>query len=119
MRDAVNVLLRSVGQHVPLNPLMDRLYRQFGPRLGLIPGPSIVSTPGGLRFHVFDTPPPTLVNNPDFLIYYFGVWESRETRALRRLIRPGDICFDVGANVGWYTLSPWSPRGGHGRCTRI
>jgi FkbM family methyltransferase len=104
MRDAVNVLLRAAGQRVPLNPLMERLYRRFVPALGLIPGPSIVSIPGGLRFRVFDTPPPTLLNNPDFYIYYFGVWESRATRVLRRIIRPGDVCFDVGANLGWYTL---------------
>lgn len=37
-------------------------------------------------------------------IYFLGYYEFRETRLLRRLLRPGDTFVDVGANIGWYTL---------------
>jgi FkbM family methyltransferase len=37
-------------------------------------------------------------------IYFLGYYEIRETRLLRRLLRPGDTFVDVGANIGWYTL---------------
>ncbi|MDQ4045480.1 MAG: FkbM family methyltransferase, partial [Chloroflexota bacterium] len=56
------------------------------------------------RFRVFAEPCTTLVNNPDYYLYYFGVWEPRLARTLERLVRPGDICVDAGANIGWYTV---------------
>lgn len=33
-----------------------------------------------------------------------GYWEPGVTRALLRLVRPGQRVIDVGANVGWYSL---------------
>jgi hypothetical protein len=35
---------------------------------------------------------------------YFGCFEPRETRLVRRWLKPGMTCVDVGANVGYYTL---------------
>src|SRR5712691_2447792 len=37
-------------------------------------------------------------------IYFFGYWERRETLLVRRLLRPGDVFIDVGANLGWFTV---------------
>jgi FkbM family methyltransferase len=37
-------------------------------------------------------------------LYFGGVYESRDTAILAKNIRPQDICFDVGGNVGYYTL---------------
>jgi len=34
----------------------------------------------------------------------FRRYEERDVRALLRLIRPADICFDVGSNTGFYTM---------------
>ena len=34
----------------------------------------------------------------------FGIWETHYAEAFRRLIRPGDMVFDIGANHGFYTL---------------
>lgn len=33
-----------------------------------------------------------------------GTFESKETEFLRRLILPGQVCIDVGASFGWYTV---------------
>lgn len=33
-----------------------------------------------------------------------GVWEPFETTLVRRLIRPGDLVVDAGANLGWFSL---------------
>jgi FkbM family methyltransferase len=37
-------------------------------------------------------------------IYYFGVWEPNLTHWIRRHLRPGDVCIDVGANIGYFSL---------------
>ena len=33
-----------------------------------------------------------------------GAWEAHVTRVFSRLLSPGDVCIDVGAHVGYYTL---------------
>jgi FkbM family methyltransferase len=33
-----------------------------------------------------------------------GIWEPQTTTAFRNLLRDGDVCVDVGANIGYYTL---------------
>ena len=35
---------------------------------------------------------------------YFSLYEPKDVRLLRRLARPGDVVFDIGANVGLYTI---------------
>jgi Methyltransferase FkbM domain len=35
---------------------------------------------------------------------FFGVYEMELAADLRRLVRPGSRCFDVGANVGYHSL---------------
>ncbi len=37
-------------------------------------------------------------------IVFYGNFEPAETACLARAIRPEDTCFDVGANVGYFTL---------------
>ena len=39
-------------------------------------------------------------NAPEWL----GIYEFRKQRLLRRLVRPGQTVFDIGANAGFYTL---------------
>lgn len=37
-------------------------------------------------------------------IYLDGVWEPESTAAIHRIVRPGAVVLDVGANAGYYTL---------------
>ncbi len=36
-------------------------------------------------------------------LVYGRAYEPRETAVLRRLLKPDDVCIDVGANIGYYT----------------
>jgi len=36
-------------------------------------------------------------------IFFLGSRERAETRLVREIVRPGEIAFDIGANIGWYT----------------
>jgi FkbM family methyltransferase len=40
----------------------------------------------------------------DFSIFLLGAFERRTVRTYRRLIRPGDVVLDVGANIGAHAL---------------
>lgn len=40
----------------------------------------------------------------DTRIYYEGTFEAQTVFAIRRLIKPGMVCVDVGANIGWISL---------------
>jgi FkbM family methyltransferase len=33
-----------------------------------------------------------------------GEWEAQESAAVRDLVRPGHVCIDIGANVGYFSL---------------
>jgi FkbM family methyltransferase len=33
-----------------------------------------------------------------------GIWEALETEVVRRLVRPGEVFVDCGANLGWYSV---------------
>lgn len=52
---------------------------------------------------------------PDYVfkhIYLFGEFEPVNTAAFKRIIRPGDVCLDVGANIGYFTclFARWGAR---------
>ncbi len=37
-------------------------------------------------------------------VYFFGIFEPCITAYMRRILRPGDVFIDIGANVGYYAL---------------
>ncbi len=96
--------MRALGHVVPTGDAIVRAYRAAVPRIGVVPKNAIVTLGDRRTFRVFRTPAECHVRSTDFLIYYFGMVDGRETRAFSRLVEPGDICVDAGANSGWYTL---------------
>jgi FkbM family methyltransferase len=51
----------------------------------------------------------------DFSIFLLGVFERSTVNVYRRLIRPGDVVLDIGANIGAHTLQFARLVGGAGR----
>lgn len=37
-------------------------------------------------------------------LLFFGVWEPNVTALFQRILQPGDVALDVGANVGYYSV---------------
>lgn len=66
----------------------------FGADYRKIPD-KVISVPDGRRFHI----------GPDVVHWAINQgleYEPEATAMVRRLLRPGDVVADVGANVGWY-----------------
>ena len=36
-------------------------------------------------------------------IYFLGEYEPAITNIIKKLVKSGDICFDIGGNIGWFT----------------
>lgn len=53
---------------------------------------------GGLRWRL------DLSEGIDFAIYLLGAFERSTVITLQKLIKPGDVVFDIGANIGAHTL---------------
>lgn len=69
-------------------------------RIELTPAGVEVVLAGGARF-VVDRDD---VRQPQPEELYFGGFEAHEWEAVCGLIRPGMTVFDIGANIGWYTV---------------
>lgn len=52
-------------------------------------------------------------------ILNFGVWEPNISYWIGRILRPGDVCIDVGANIGYDTLLASSVVGAAGKVVSI
>ena len=40
----------------------------------------------------------------DSQLYYVGVFGAETVETIEKLVRPGDVVFDIGANIGYMTL---------------
>lgn len=96
--------LQTLGHVIPASEGIVSAYRAVVPRIGVVPKNAVVTLVDGRKFRVFRTAADRNVRSIDFLLYYFGIVDGRETRTISRLVQPGDICVDAGANSGWYTL---------------
>lgn len=48
-------------------------------------------------------------------IFYFGVYERKESALIQKLLKPGDVFWDIGANIGYFTLMSAACVGPNGR----
>src|SRR5580692_6023609 len=51
----------------------------------------------------------------DFSIYLLGAFEPGTQATLKKLVKSGDVVFDIGANVGAHTLGIAQSVGGSGK----
>jgi FkbM family methyltransferase len=102
---ASKIKLQSVPSHPP-RPLEAGFWKSLLGKLSL--RLSYYHTPSNRLFlkHVFSRGLELVVpSNEDAgrLIAFLGSYEREETDYLVPSIRPNDVCFDVGANAGYYT----------------
>ena len=101
-QNAIRLLIRASGAYLR-NPLMRVGKRWIWQRI-CVPHLSwrdeevLCRTRFGHRF--FARPNDFVENR----LCFFGIWEPAVTRVFERLLGPGDVVVDVGANVGYYSL---------------
>ena len=63
-------------------------------------GKAIITLKDGRRYH-FDA-----IDNVArmYSVPHTGTFEAKETNFVRGFVQPGQVCIDVGANFGWYTI---------------
>ena len=84
---------------VPFRRLRARLYRSFSwPLAWRLHTETEVIVAGGSTMRVRTD---DLVGR---VLAISGVWEPNVTAAFRRVLAPGDVCLDIGAHIGYYTL---------------
>jgi FkbM family methyltransferase len=60
--------------------------------------PRVLRTPDGNNFHI------RLDEFHERQVFFWGSWSEPIEAALRRILTPGDVFVDVGANVGYFTI---------------
>jgi FkbM family methyltransferase len=84
---------------VPFRRLRARLYRYLSWPLGMrLETETEVTIAGGSRMRVRTD---DLIGR---VIAISGEWEPNVTAAFVRALAPGDVCLDIGAHIGYYTL---------------
>src|SRR5206468_4690697 len=59
---------------------------------------SAIVNRGGLRWSL------DLAEGIDFSIYLLGAFEPSTASTIQKLVKPGDVAFDIGANIAAHTL---------------
>lgn len=86
------------GYYLPYYPGKWLLIKGIAKKASRVADASYTVIRRGIRYQLDITDP------MDRIIYYTGVHEGLITKFLHRMVRPGFTCFDVGANLGYYTL---------------
>lgn len=80
------------------NNMMLTMRKVVGPLLRLLPDSTVVPILSGpLKYSRW-------LMHSGVHTYWRGAYEPELSRALHRLVKPGGICYDCGANVGYFTL---------------
>src|SRR5437867_8389154 len=86
--------LTFVKRHTP-SKLRFALRQSLGADYRKIPD-KVIAAPDGRRFHVGP--------DPIYWAIHHGLeYEPEASGLIRKLLRPGDVVADVGANIGWYS----------------
>ena len=106
------LLLRWLVLRLPSDNLRNHL--AFRLRFPLFGGTFVVGTAEGTRFQVWD-----LFELVQRYIFWTGTWEHDEAELLRRALNTGDVVVDVGAQLGYFSLSAARAVGPSGRVIAV
>ncbi len=95
-RTALHALARLTRQFHP--PGTDRLIRLVHPPANARPIRTVVDYDDGLALHV-DT-----ASFCEWYIFFYGAFRPRVSALLNRLLHPGQVALDIGANIGMHSL---------------
>lgn len=98
-RLALSVVAPVLGRRLPVRGPARMLFRSYA-RADLPSGvmSHVVTTKFGDRFHA------DLSSYLEWQLWAFGAYEEHFAQLFTRLVRPGERCVDVGANVGIHTV---------------
>ena len=100
MKNDVGLLQKLIRSYTFYSPIQKGKYRLSDLALSLsrkLPGEIIVKTTDG-RELLIDT-----ANGSYKYLYFVGEYEPAISSIFKEIISPGDICLDIGANIGWYS----------------
>lgn len=109
MKSLLRQLLRQYLAGCPVTEGKGFLYRRFSEILLPEDREAVVTLPLGFRMEL------DLSEAAQREIFYFGTYERKESALLRSMLRPGDVFWDIGANIGYYTLMSAACVGPEGR----
>ncbi len=92
------VSLVAVARAVPIRRLQTFAHARILPLARRIKTPVVVGITGGGRMLV----DPTDVTGR--MLIGSGVWEPHVTAVFRELLSPRDVCVDIGASIGYFTV---------------
>jgi FkbM family methyltransferase len=92
-------LLRSYTWNSPVRRGKSRLMNWSLRFAGCLPEKDIVTLRDGRRLSLSFKQYSGMCET----IYFMGEYERIITKIVSLIVKPGDICFDLGANLGWYT----------------
>jgi FkbM family methyltransferase len=93
---ALSWMGRLAGR-IPVRGVPRLLFTSYA-RASSLPAPTTTTSRHGDRFHV------DFSSFLEWQLWAFGAYEPNVAELLSRLVRPGDIAVDVGANVGIHTV---------------
>ena len=100
MKEDIGLLQKLVRSYTFYSPIQKGKYRLSDLAISLsrkLPGEIIIKTTDG-RELLIDT-----ANGSYKYLYFVGEYEPAISSIFKEIIKPGDICLDIGANIGWYT----------------
>lgn len=99
MKKDIGLIQKLIRSYTFYSPIQKGKYRLSDLALRLsrrLPDEIIVKTADG-RELLIDT-----ANGSYKYVYFLGEYEPAISSIFREIIDPGDICFDIGANIGWH-----------------
>src|SRR5258705_5200086 len=94
----LNRLVRSYLAHFPVTEGKKALLRLTRNSIRPADADQVAATKHGFRLRL------NLTNPEHERIYFYGEHDERyETALLNEIIEPGMVCWDIGANIGYYT----------------